>query len=54
MDPFHQAVNLIRKSVAEPSQSKFMTNIVSPQVAPAVTHLTNALEYNLPGGKHAR
>jgi len=49
-----KAVNLIRKSVSEPTHSKFMANIVSPQVAPAVTHLTNALQYNLPGGKHAR
>jgi hypothetical protein len=47
------AIQLITKGSTS-SRMRFMDGIANEQLNPAVNHLQTALEYNLPGGKHAR
>ena len=55
IDFMPKAVKLITNSFKnERSQFKFMAGILNDQIEPAVSHIQEALEYNLPGGKHAR
>lgn len=55
IDFMPKAVSLITSSLSERSNRfKYIGGILNEQIEPAVLHLQNALEYNLPGGKHAR
>ena len=49
-----RAIEIITRMRSEPNRFRFLNGIVDNDVFPAISHMKNALEYNLPGGKHAR
>jgi len=55
IDFMPRAISLISHSLtAQQTQFRFLDGLLNSQIDPAISHLQKSLEYNLPGGKHAR